>query len=72
VNQENGTKFWLNSVIDRQIRAGIALEMLPPLGLNLTPFRPANPVIFNLNITGLSRNSILTTQKEKIQDISEK
>jgi hypothetical protein len=46
--------------------------MLPPLGPNLTPFRPANPVVFNLNITGLSRKSILTTQKEKIQDISEK
>jgi hypothetical protein len=40
-----------------------------PLGLNLTHFRPANPVIFNLNITGFSRKSILTTQKEKIQDI---
>jgi hypothetical protein len=46
--------------------------MLPPFGPDLSPFRPANPVISNLNITGLSRKGILTTQKEKIQDISEK
>jgi hypothetical protein len=46
--------------------------MLPPLGPDLTPFRPANPVVFNLNITDISRKSILTTQKEKIQDICEK
>ena len=49
-----------------------SLEMLPPFGPNLTPFRPANPVVFNLYIAGLSRKDILTTQKEKIQDISEK
>jgi hypothetical protein len=42
------------------------------LGPSLTPFRPANPVVFNLDITGLSRKDILTTQKEKNQDISEK
>jgi hypothetical protein len=47
-------------------------QKLPPLGPSLTPCRPANPVIFNLNFTGLSRKIILTTQKEKIQDISEK
>jgi len=46
--------------------------MLPPLGPSLTPFRPANSVVFNLNIAGLSRKITLTTQKEKIQDISEK
>jgi hypothetical protein len=45
---------------------------LPLLGPNLTPFRPANPFVFNLYIAGLSRKSILTTQKEKNQDISEK
>jgi hypothetical protein len=26
--------------------------MLPPLGPNLTPFRPTNPVVFHLNIAG--------------------
>jgi len=46
--------------------------MLPPLGPNLTPFRPANPVVLNLNIAGLSRKNIFITQKEKNQDISEK
>jgi hypothetical protein len=46
--------------------------MLPPFGPSLTPFRPANLVVFNLYIAGLSRKIILTTQKEKIQDISEK
>jgi hypothetical protein len=46
--------------------------MLPPLGPNLTPFRPANSDVLDLNIAGFSRKSILTTQKEKIQDISEK
>ena len=38
---ENGRKSGFNSVIDRQIRAGIPLEMLPPFGPDLTPFRPA-------------------------------
>jgi hypothetical protein len=46
--------------------------MLPPLGSDLTPFRPANPVVSHLNIASLSQKSILTTQKEKNQDISEK
>jgi hypothetical protein len=47
--------------------------MLPPFGSNLTPFRPANSDVRHLNIiAGLSRKIILTTQKEKIQDISEK
>jgi hypothetical protein len=46
--------------------------MLPPFGPNLTPFRPANPVVITLNIAGLSRKYFFTTQKEKIQDISEK
>jgi len=46
--------------------------MLPPFGLNLIPFRPANPVVFNLYIADLSRKDILTTQKEKNQDNSEK
>jgi len=48
------------------------VHRLPPLGPNLTPFRPANSDALNLNIAGFSRKSILTTQKEKIQDISEK
>jgi len=56
----------------RQIHAGITSEMLPPLGPDLTPFRPANPVVFNLYIAGLSRKDILITQKEENQDISEK
>jgi hypothetical protein len=47
-------------------------ECFRPLGLNLTPFRPANPVVFHLNIADLSRKNTFTTQKEKIQDISEK
>jgi hypothetical protein len=46
-------KYGINSGIDRQIHAGITMQMLPPLGPNLTPFRPANPVVFNLDITGL-------------------
>jgi len=47
--------------------------MLPPLGYSLTPFRPANPVVFNLDIAGFSRKkSIITTEKEKNQDISKK
>ena len=65
-------KYGFNSGIDRQIRAGIPLGMLPPLGPNLTLFRPANPVVFNLYIAGLSRKDILITQKEKKQDISGK
>ena len=69
---ENGRKYGFNSVIDRQIHAGITPGMLPPFGPNLTPFRPANPVVFHLNITGLSRKNTFTTQKEKIQAISEK
>ena len=69
---ENGRKSGFNKVIDRQIHAGITLEKLPPLGPNLTSFRTANPAIFNLYIAGLSRKIIITTQKEKIQDISEK
>jgi hypothetical protein len=72
VNCKNGRKYGFNSGIDRQIRTGITSKMLPPLGPNLTPFRPANPVVFNLDITGLSRKDILTTQEEKIQDISDK
>ncbi len=62
----------MTSGIDRQIRAGITSEMLPPLESSFTLFRPANPVVFNLYIAGFSRKSILTTQKQKIQDISEK
>jgi len=46
--------------------------MLPPLGPSLTPFRPANPVVFNLFIAGFSRKDITITQKEKNQDIPEK
>jgi hypothetical protein len=72
VNFENGRKYGFNTVIDWQIRAGITLEMLPTFGPNLTPFRPANPAVLNLYIADFSRKSILTTQKEKIQDISEK
>ena len=45
---------------------------LPLMRPNLTPFRPANPVVLNLYIAGLSRNDILITQKEKNQYISEK
>jgi hypothetical protein len=55
VNYENGIKFWFSSDIGRQIHAGITSEMLPPFGPDLTPFRPANPVVFHLNIVGLSR-----------------
>jgi hypothetical protein len=46
--------------------------MLPPIEPNLTPFRPANPVVFNLYIASLSMKDILITQKGKNQDISEK
>jgi hypothetical protein len=46
--------------------------MLPPFGPNLTPFRPANSDVLNLNIADFSRKNMCTTQKEKIQDISEK
>jgi hypothetical protein len=56
----------------RQIHVGITSEMLPPFGPDLTPFRPANPVVFNLYIAGLYRKDILITQKEENQDISEK
>jgi hypothetical protein len=50
----------------------LGTHKLPPLGPNLTPFRTANPVAFNLNIAGPYRKCIFTTQKEKIQDNSEK
>jgi len=72
VNCENGRKYGSNPDIGRQSHAGITPKMLPPFGPNLTPFRSANSVVFPLNIAGLSRKSILTTQKEKIQDNSEK
>jgi hypothetical protein len=66
-------KYGFDSGIDRKIHTGITPGMLPPLGPNLTPFRPANPVVFNLYIAGPSRKKdILITQKEKNQDISKK
>jgi hypothetical protein len=72
VNCKNGRKYGFNSGIDRQIRTGITSKMLPPLGPNLTPFRPAHSDVLDLDIAGLSRKDILITQKEKNQDISEK
>ena len=49
--------------------------MLPPIEnviITFSPFNPANSDIFHLIISGLSRKYTFTTQKEKIQDISEK
>jgi hypothetical protein len=48
---------------------------LPPLGFEhslLTLFLPVNSDVFHLTISGLSRKIFFTTQKEKVQDISEK
>jgi hypothetical protein len=69
VNQENGIKFWFSSDMGRQIHAGITSEMLPPFGPDLTPFRPANPVVFHLNIAGLSgkRRVFLPHKKKKFK-----
>jgi len=38
----------------------------------LTLFSPINSHVLHLTISGLSRKLLFTTQKEKIQDISEK
>jgi len=58
-------KYGINSDIDRKIHAGITSQMLPPFGPNLTPFRTANPVVFTLNIAGLSRKRRLFLPHKK-------
>ena len=60
-------KYGINLGIDRQIRAGITSKMLPPLGPNLTPFRPANPVVFNLYIAGFPGRISVPHKKKKIK-----
>ena len=60
-------KYGINSGIDRQIRAGITLEMLPPFGPNLTPFRTANPDFLLLIIAGFTGKIYLPHLKRESQ-----